>query len=641
MFKTFEARLSLPAVESAQIDDFAALWQQGLRLAWASRFAKNLSETATRPALSALGLTSNQIDSIFDEVHTRYQKLKGIKRYELQMARSSKIARESGLRDKERQLSALRKRLSKLQLRVAQAGARTREAAAFLKQVRAILADIETANSWVLRKTQGLSRVHCKITRLESELKSGRFSLCFGSAKLLRQDPRNANDSPFESVEAWRQAWADARTGHIYSIGRRREPSGNCEIQWDGEALTLKVRLPEVLAERRMLELEEQTGLVIKDGPLKTSPLRMRCRYLIFTDVDFTGYEGAAHQWLTEACATASVTGKLVRRRQADNSIAYYVQLSCDVPDAKTISTPAQGALGLDLNASGIAWSMVSSDGNRRDSGFEAYQLSGDTTARLTKVSQVLEPLLQRAQKERLIVAAESLDFSYVKASFKARGTNNGQERSYRRMLSGLPCSQARELLRSKCARLGLALYFVAPQYSSVGGWTKYGRINADGVDESAAHWIGRQALFGRVLKAEGSISLVKFRNERLDLPRVPQAWKQSKKGTGHATWQVVAQALGPKRSDWRRRLLLFTLGCKVGPDSRGTNPPRTRPSRVRTDVTGIQRLAPHPSVSAKHYPPVTAAITGWSSVEVINALIEGLGPGRGLSTATSAHESL
>jgi hypothetical protein len=306
------------------------------------------------------------------------------------------------------------------------------------------------------------------------------------------------------------------------------------------------------------------------------------------------------------------VTAKLIRRRRPSSEIAYYMQLTCDVPDAEPIGMRARGVLGLDLNAAGIGWSIVKPDGNREESGFEPYELSGSTKARRAQVSQALERLMTLAAEQGLAVAAERLDFGSAKAAFKARGTAGGSGRRIRRVVSQLPTSIVRQLLESKCARIGLELLLVNPKYSSVDGWAKYGRVNGDGVDEAAAQWIARQALYRTVYKEEDGVLLVKLHQERLGLPRLPEAWNPSgKKGpVVRVSWWSVARALGRKRSEWRQRLADFASGRGVGPGPRGAMAP-PRPSSqgdARTGVVGasIRRPATGRVVEEK---PATATL--------------------------------
>jgi IS605 OrfB family transposase len=593
--KTFETRLTVDKEVAFELEEFFALWNRGLRRAWSARFQRGLTEPQTRPFLTALGLTSNQADSILDEVATRYKMLRELKKTELAAARTGLIERRTALSEKRRYLLALQKRIAKaLAKRPKGAHRRTTKDAERDRRVRKLHSDEAAATNWVAQKLKAVARKERQVARLEHELATGRFSLCFGSNKLLAQHPlRSPDATPYVSVEEWRQAWADARRAHIYAIGRVREPNGCREISWDAAERRLRIRLPDAQAERRMRTLEEATGLHILGDSLKTSPLRMRCRHLELEKVDFTGYDGRARAVLALATAQYPVTGKLVRRRLSSGDVAYYLQLSCEVSEPEKMGVRTRGALGLDLNAAGIGWSIVKPDGNREESGFEPYGLSGSTKARRTQVSQGLERLIRLAAEQGLAVAAERLDFGSVKATFKARGTADKGERRFRRIVSQLPTSVVRQLLASKCARIGLELYLVNPKYSSVGGWSKYGRVNADGIDEAAAHWIARQALYGTVYKEEDGVLLVKLHQERLGLPRLPEAWNPSgKKGpAARISWWSVARALGWKRSEWRQRLADFAAGRGVGPGPHGAKAP-SRPSARRDGRTGVMGVS-------------------------------------------------
>jgi hypothetical protein len=91
----------------------------------------------------------------------------------------------------------------------------------------------------------------------------------------------------------------------------------------------------------------------------------------------------------------------------------------------------------------------------------------------------------------------------------------------------------------------------VNPAFSSVGGYTKYGRLNRCNADEAAAHWLARQALFGVVWKTEGNTKFVKKQNERLVFAHLSAPRTQSTKALADVQWKNVARALGKNRRLW------------------------------------------------------------------------------------------
>jgi hypothetical protein len=86
--------------------------------------------------------------------------------------------------------------------------------------------------------------------------------------------------------------------------------------------------------------------------------------------------------------------------------------------------------------------------------------------------------------------------------------------------------------------------YLVNPAFSSVGGYTKYGRLNRCNADEAAAHWLARQALFGCVWKTQGNTKFVKKQIERLVFAHLPVTRTQSTKALADVQWKNVARAL-------------------------------------------------------------------------------------------------
>lgn len=111
--------------------------------------------------------------------------------------------------------------------------------------------------------------------------------------------------------------------------------------------------------------------------------------------------------------------------------------------------------------------------------------------------------------------------------------------------------SQFQSMTRRAAERVGVTTYLVNPAFSSVGGYTKYGRLNRCNADEAASHWLARQALFGIVWKTEGNTKFVKKQNERLVFAHLPVTRTQSTKALADVQWKNVARALGKNRTCW------------------------------------------------------------------------------------------
>lgn len=180
------------------------------------------------------------------------------------------------------------------------------------------------------------------------------------------------------------------------------------------------------------------------------------------------------------------------------------------------------------------------------------WQLKGlRGAARQQVIGTTVAQLARHAKRLQVAVAIESLDFSTKKLTARAGAVN----KRFNDMLGSLPCSQFEQMMLRACEKQHLALYSVNPLYSSVGGFTKYGRPNRMNADTSAALWIGRQALLGDVRKDEGSRVYMKKFDERLVFSHLPATPMQSMTALAGVQWRDVAWGLGSNRRQWGAKL--------------------------------------------------------------------------------------
>ena len=208
----------------------------------------------------------------------------------------------------------------------------------------------------------------------------------------------------------------------------------------------------------------------------------------------------------------------------------------------------------MDFNARGVAWCAVKPDGNRMHDqhGFFNWSLKGlSSKERQQVMGTTVAQLVRHAKRLKLAVAIEALDFSTKKLTARAGAVN----KRFNDMLGSLPSSQFEALMVRACVREALMLYSVNPVYSSVGGFTKYGRPNRMNADTPAALWIGRQALLGELGKAEPSRIYVKHFDERLVFSHLPATQMQRMTALADAQWKDVAWGLGSNRRLWGSKL--------------------------------------------------------------------------------------
>lgn len=360
-----------------------------------------------------------------------------LKKYERKQLERAVDLRERAVADKTKKVLALAKRQTKLREkrdRFAPKPGRERTKQ-YLEVLREVDTDLAFCSNWIAQKERVLRDKRGNLKRLTDDIAAGRYTLCFGSKKLLAQRPgsHNAETTPYDSAEAWRMVWDNARSGQWWSVGHADEDSGNKELRWLPETNQLRIRLTDRLTHERM----DARGVPRAGTQQKSMPLRMQRRFVTLEKVDFISHKGAARAALLDAFGKRPLAMRVLSRLQADGSRAWYAQASLDVPSGFAESRPVTregGVLGLDLNARGVAWCAVMPDGNRmRDQhGFMPWQLKGLTEAeRKQVIGTTVVRLARHAKRLQLAVAIESLDFSTKRLMARA-GTVN---RRYNDML--------------------------------------------------------------------------------------------------------------------------------------------------------------------------------------------------------------
>jgi hypothetical protein len=211
---------------------------------------QQMREREIYAASTRKGFTSEQAGSLLIAVQMRYAALAELKKYELSQVKLSIEKRSSAIFEKSQKVLSLRKRQGKLRQRrdkyaPASGKAQTKRYVGVLVQLREIDAELSFCKNWIAQKERVLRAKHGKLGALQREIDSKRYSLCFGSRKLLNQRPaaHNADTTPFESLEQWRDQWDNARNGQWWTVGCTKKPSGNAEVQWLPESRQLRLRL--------------------------------------------------------------------------------------------------------------------------------------------------------------------------------------------------------------------------------------------------------------------------------------------------------------------------------------------------------------------------------------------------------------
>lgn len=560
MLHTFEARFETDAALDALLAENAAYFAWGLRKAWSFLYRQRLSRAQAHAELKKLEFTSKQVASLLTAAEMRRAGLVEAVKFQLRQLELAVYKRERALDEKRKKIRSLEKRQTALRAKRADYAPkpgkeRTKRYLKVLATLRDVDLEIVFCRNWVRQKERVLRDKRGRLERQRADLAADRLSLCFGSKRLLAQRPseHNVETTPFSTLAEWQATWAEARDGQWWSIGHTDKPSGNPEVQWLPETKQLRIRLTDKVAHRLM----DECGVPRAGTQQKFMPLRMQCRFPVVDGVDFVSHKGAARAALLEAFGKRPVSMRVLYRLQPDGSRAWYVQASIDVPTGfapETAVSREVGVLALDFNPRGVAWCAVKPDGNRtRDQhGFLPWQLKGrPDLERRQQIGTVVAQLARHAKRLKLPMAIEALDFKTKKAAARAGAVN----KRFNDMLGSLPSAQFAEMVQRACEKQHLKLYSVNSLFSSVGGFTKYGRPNRMNADTSAALWLGRQALYGEVWKTEGAVCHVGIHDERLVFSHLPATPMQSMTALAGAQWKDVAWGLGSNRRKWGAKL--------------------------------------------------------------------------------------
>lgn len=320
-------------------------------------------------------MTSHQIGSAQNVAEMLYKRQLEADKYLKSKIEGSIKARKVAIASGRRGLTSLKKQFASqeslaLALSPSKLGKRMKSYADCLSKIRNLRARITKKANWLKMKEAGLEHRQRTLVDLENRLNEKSVSICFGSRKLLAQNPKNNPKSDFESYESWRAEWDLRRNNQIVSIGKKDKPHGNAEIQWNPETKSLRLRLTDEQALVRMKALSTQTGLDVEGGKSpKCCNLRMQARFIEIVGVDFSGHFdketgiSKAQFLLEQFQGKLPMTAKIVHRRDNRGS-RFYLQISLDIPPPEQFSTKERGVLGLDFNAKGVAWSVVKPDGN-------------------------------------------------------------------------------------------------------------------------------------------------------------------------------------------------------------------------------------------------------------------------------------
>ena len=566
--QTFETRLTLTKDQEELIYGLCIAHSEGIRHSFSAAYRQEKDAKTVYAELIIMGLTACQSTSAQNIAEMIFKR-------QLEADKYLKTQLGKRILSSKKVISQLELRLDKQKI--------TLSAAKDLSKKKIADKAIKSLKQVIVSKTKSLKLKERNLIILTNRLAKNKVKICFGSRTLLKQNPKINPDSIYKSYTEWRKEWDLRRNNSVVSIGKKNVTGGNPELQWQPNERVLRIRLTNEQALVRMKELAARTGLDVENGVgPKFSKYRMMARFIEIQNVDFTGHHGQARQKIMAAQGKFPLTAKIIIREGGK----FYLHISVARQDSAVFTTNKNGAIGVDFNVKGVAWSVVKPDGNlkTKQQGFIPWNIQKQKSGTINvEIGTVAKKLAEIAKANSVAMAIENLDFADKKA-------NKSKHKEYNAMLSSLATQKFVKMIEKQCLDFGIGLYLINPRYSSIGGFAKYGRLSKATIDESASHWIGRQAIFGETYKKR-DMSCVKHGVKLHKEKCIVRGLKKGKRSIFLAeklSWPCISSGLGLDRKLWNKNLKIH-LGQKAIPPS--TNKLAQRPQKSLDQKTRVSTV--------------------------------------------------
>ena len=538
--QTFETRLTLTKDQENLLSGLCVAHSEGVRHALSATYRQGKDSKMVYAELIRFGLTACQSKSAQNVSEMLFKRQLEADKYQKTQLENRILATKKSIFNLETKLD--KKKLSLFSM----------IGSAKKKSVIKIKFDKQT----IILKKQSLKLKEQKLASLTKQLSNNKVKICFGSRKLFKQNPKINQDSIYKTYDDWRKEWDLRRNNSTTSIGDKSKPNGNPEIQWQPANNVLRIRLTNTQAEVRMKSLALSTGLDVEnETTAKICNLRMQARFIEISNVNFIGHHGEARQKIMAAQGKLPLTAKIVIREGGK----FYLHISVARQDNSSFTPRDRGALGVDFNVKGVAWAVVKPDGNldSKKHGFIEWKIQKQKSGTINvEIGTVAKQLAEMAQLNNVAIAIENLDFADKKANLAKR-------KEYNAMLSTLATKKFVAMVEKQCKDKAIGLYLINPRYSSVGGFAKYGLLLKGRLDESAAHWIGRQAIFGETYKKRDMPCCkhgVKLHKEDCRIRGLQKRKKQGMIPSTQVSWSSISSGLKSDRKLWHKKLKVLSL---------------------------------------------------------------------------------
>jgi len=588
MVNTIETRLKLDLTQELDINSCVSLWSEFYRKTWVMFNNLHLEENVIWHNLMNTNLfTSHQVDSIINKVKSEHAKFKALTKSQLNTHKNKLDNINKFINKEDKLIAKLNKDIIKLK------SAKNLD----YPKISKLFNSIKKKQFVINQKSIKLRRLTKSILILQKRIDNNTFKLCFGSSTLLKQRPGNhtdkfrlnSNQKVYDNLSDWKKDWDLARNNILYSVGNKNKPQGNAEIQYYHDSKTLRLRVTDKTYLNRLEIISKQLNISVNDLDdnkiIKNGIYRMQARFIEINNVEFCAKNQAKliHSINNKQPIAAKIMKKLTPNGQ---DVGFYLQLSFSEVVMQQVKLNLKPTtMGIDLNQKGLAYCIVKTDGNKlnvthkdnnnKSYGFISWELENKSTEqREWLISNAITEALTIAQEYGIYsIAIENLDFSStinnMNSGYKAKSIKNKRNKvifNYNIMLTSFAKSKFQELIVRKSERLGMTVNLVNPNYSSIGGFAKYGLLNKLPVDIAASLWLARQSIFGKEFKTENNVSFKKKYQEEISFPYHKQPKQSNRLFVGELKWNEVSSALGKNRNHWYKNIMDYIQPTVVKP---------------------------------------------------------------------------
>lgn len=349
--------------------------------------------------------------------------------------------------------------------------------------------DREKSRYFLSQRYGKLHNLKSKLNNLEDDFNHKRFSICFGSKKLFKQQFK-----AHVSHQDWQAKWQLSRNDYFRLTGAKHETCGNNNAQLSltkHGVFQLKIRVPRAL--------EREHG-----------------KYVVIEDITFHHEKELIQRYvLNNQHKDPSLRQALSFMVKKDKQRGYRLIVQLSQPQVETITNQHFGVIGIDINPDNVAMSEIDEKGRLAYSKVYPFNLNGKSTGeRITLINVAINHIVDYAKDSGKDVVIEQLDFTNKKRQLVSK-----ENPDYARMLSSFAYGKMMEQFRVRCYKQGVVLHSISPAYTSLIGKLKYTKKYGISDHQAAALVIARKYLgFKEKFKKELTI-LHKGKAFMLEIP--------------------------------------------------------------------------------------------------------------------------